>query len=445
VELPDGELMLRGGVVLGAGRFYGVAGYFDFEEFSTPWVNVNMEIGDLKVHAYWTAMRSRFDFEMGLIDPNLGELGRMPLFTTAGDTAQVGAQYDLELFEGNLLIAGADARLINFRDDEYVDPVIEQYRLGAFLHDEQWIGQRVLLTLGARFDYNSVSEAAVSPRATVVYNPAGEHFLRLSGGMAFRKPTLLESSINTHIDAEPAFPEIAELFEVYGTSDPDISNEKLVMVEAGYRGALLDNSLKLRADVYWGTSWDNIGFENYVHIEDTPLGPRIVPEQSRLGYDNLDNDDWVVGVSAGATWEPDDYLTLFLRGEYRCKFLIDQDREDPYTPRLQAVAGGTLRTGFGLVLHLAAAYIDGDGETMRNPISIMMPKVSATTPNRAYLLSSARYTFELSGSRVDLGLSLFNPFGARFREQAGTRAPDGSNYGGEFIGTRAILSGRIRY
>jgi hypothetical protein len=46
---------------------------------------------------------------------------------------------------------------------------------------------------------------------------------------------------------------------------------------------------------------------------------------------------------------------------------------------------------------------------------------------------------------VDLGLSWFNPFGGSFREQTGTRAADGSNYGGEYIGTRAILMGRIRY
>ena len=62
-----------------------------------------------------------------------------------------------------------------------------------------------------------------------------------------------------------------------------------------------------------------------------------------------------------------------------------------------------------------------------------------------YLLASARYTFELGDSRVDLGLSWFNPFGARFREMTGTRAADGSNYGGELIGTRAVLSARIRY
>jgi hypothetical protein len=44
-----------------------------------------------------------------------------------------------------------------------------------------------------------------------------------------------------------------------------------------------------------------------------------------------------------------------------------------------------------------------------------------------------------------VGLSLFNPFGGPFREEMGTRAPDGSNYGGEYLGTRAMLTARFRY
>jgi outer membrane receptor protein involved in Fe transport len=290
-----------------------------------------------------------------------------------------------------------------------------------------------------------VTDAAISPRAAVVYNPADEHFLRFSGGMAFRKPTLLESSINLKIDENPAFPEIAELFEVYGISEPGVSNEKLATVEAGYRGALLDNKLKLRTDVYWAISWDNIGFKNYVHIEDTPLGPRIDVGRSQLGYGNTGNDDWTIGVNAGAAWEPGEYLSLFFRGEFRHQWRIQEDRRDPDTVRLQLVAGGTLRTAFGLTFHLAGIYVGGDADVMRNPESIMMPPVPAPVPGRFYLLSSARYTFNLGDSRLDLGLSLFNPFGGKFREQSGVMAPDGSNFGGEFLSTRAILSARIRY
>jgi outer membrane cobalamin receptor len=445
LELPGADLMVRAGLVAGAGQFFGVVGYFDFKEFMLPYAQVDLEISDLKVTAYWNGLRTMYDLEMGLVDPNLGELGTLPRFNTDGDTFQVGAQYDLEPFEGNLLICGLDARSVTFHDPKFVDSDIVEYRLGAFLHDEQWFGDRVVLTLGVRFDYTSVTGPAVSPRVAVVYNPAGEHFLRFSGGMAFRKPTLLESSVNVYVDEKPAFPEIAELFEVYGTSDSDVSNEKLVNVEVGYRGALLDNALRLRIDVYLGTSWDTIGFENYIHIEDTPLGPRIIPGESRLGYDNVGNDDWIIGVNAGVTWEPDENLTLFLRGELRHQWLIQADRRDPNTVRLQGVAGGTLHTDFGLTLHLAGVYCGGDSATMRDPVSIMVPEVPAQVPGRFYLMGSARYTFWLGESQLDLGLSLFNPFGGRFRELSGVRAADGSNYGGEFIGTRAILSGRIRY
>jgi hypothetical protein len=40
---------------------------------------------------------------------------------------------------------------------------------------------------------------------------------------------------------------------------------------------------------------------------------------------------------------------------------------------------------------------------------------------------------------------MFNPFGRRFREKFGVRAPDGSNYGGELLGTRAMLTARFQY
>jgi outer membrane receptor for ferrienterochelin and colicin len=445
LELSGGDLLLRGGMLAGSGRFFGGVGYFDFAEYQIPYAQANLEISDLKVQAVYHGLRTSYDFLMGLVEPNLGELGRMPHFCTDGDTFQAGVQYDLEPFEGNLLIGGIDGRFTSYREDEFVNPDVQEYRLGVFVHDEQRFAEKVLVTLGARFDYNSISDAAVSPRAAVVYNPAGEHFLRLSGGMAFRKPTLLESSVNFHIVANPAFPEVAEIFEKYGPSNPDLSNEKLMMFEAGYRGALLDGALRLGADAYFGSSWDNILFSSYVHVEDTPLGPRIVPEESRVRYDNTGHDDMIIGVNAGATWEPDESLSLFFKGEFRHGWLTKDSSRNPWVVKLQAVAGGTLRTDSGFTLHLAGVYTGSRGRAIRNPESIMLPEIPSEAPPRFYLLAAARYAFKLGDSRVDLGLSLFNPFAGRFREQTGTRAADGSNYGGELVGRRAMFSARIRY
>jgi outer membrane receptor protein involved in Fe transport len=445
LRLPGGELLANGGLVAGAGRFFGVVGYFDFSEIFLSHAQVDLEISDLKVRAYWYGFRSKYDFDIGLIHPDLGELGTLPRFDTSGDTFQLGAQYDLSLFADNLLICGADGRVTFFQDDHFVDPDILEYRLGVFAHDEHRFADRVLLTLGVRFDYNSVTEAALSPRAAVVVSPGGEHFLRLSGGMAFRKPTLLESSINIKVNAYPAFPEIKEIFEVGGISDPGLSNEKLATLELGYRGALLDGSLRLQADLYFSSAWDNIGFRTEIHIEDTPLGPRIEPEQSRLGYDNIGNDYYILGINAGVAWEPDDDLALFARSEFRHQWRAEDRGRDLLVVRFQAAAGGTLRTPFGLTAHLAAVYTGGRSGWMRDPVSIMMPQVFAEAPENFYLLGALTYTLSLGSSRLDLGLSLFRPAAAPLREQTGVQAPDGSNYGGEYIGTRAILSARIRY
>jgi outer membrane receptor protein involved in Fe transport len=445
LELSGGEILLRGGLLQGSGRFFGGVGYFDFADYRIPYAQANLEISDLKVLAVYRGLRTSYDFEIGLLDPNLGELGRMPHFNTDGDTFLAAAQYDLEPFGGNLLIGGIDGRFTSYREDEFVNSDVQEYRLGVFVHDEQLFAEKLLVTLGARFDYNSISDPAVSPRAAMVYNPAGGHFLRLSAGMAFRKPTLLESSVNFHIVANPAFPEVAEIFEKYGPSNPDLSNEKLVMFEAGYRGALLDGALRLSADAYFGSTWDNIVFNTYIHIEDTPFGPRIVPEESRVAYDNTGYDDMLIGVNAGATWEPDEYLSLFFKGEFRHGWLTRDNSRNPWVVRLQATAGGTLRTDSGFTLHLSAVYAGSRGRAIRNPQSIMLPEIPSEAPPRFYLLSAASYAFELGDSRLDLGLSLFNPFSGRMREQTGTRAADGSNYGGELVGRRAMLSARIRY
>jgi hypothetical protein len=66
-------------------------------------------------------------------------------------------------------------------------------------------------------------------------------------------------------------------------------------------------------------------------------------------------------------------------------------------------------------------------------------------PDRFYFLFALNYTLRPGGSRLDLGLSFFNPFGASFREEMGTLGPDGSSFGGEALGTRAMLTARLRY
>jgi hypothetical protein len=66
-------------------------------------------------------------------------------------------------------------------------------------------------------------------------------------------------------------------------------------------------------------------------------------------------------------------------------------------------------------------------------------------PSRTYLMAALNYRLYAGSCQIDLGLTFFNPFGGRFREKAGVTAPDGSNFGGEALGPRALLTARLRY
>jgi outer membrane cobalamin receptor len=445
LELPGGHLTLRGGMAKGAGRMYGVMGYMELDEILFAYAQADLKLGDMMVRAYWYPMRLEFSMGLNLIHPDTGvDLGTTPYFYLDGDTFQLDGQYDLQLFDTNLLIAGADFRFTSYRCDQTVDGEISEYRFGVFIHDEQRFGEKVVLTVGARFDWNSVTDPAVSPRAALVYNPSGDHFLRVSGGTAFRKPSLVETSTNFRM--ETTFPEVTELFETRGISNPNLDNEILNAVEIGYRGAVLEKALRFGVDAYLNMSRNWIFFQADINFRPPPFNMQIDVNNSNIGYTNTGEDDSnILGVNAFVAGEPVKQLTLFLRGEWRYEYEIETDDEVHKTINLNAVGGFVLRLPLGFTFSLAMVYSGSRKDDVSDPVSFLSPYIWSDIPDHLYALSAVYCRLKLGPSRLDLGLTMFNPFGRRFREKLGIRAPNGSNYGGELIGTRAMLTARFQY
>jgi iron complex outermembrane recepter protein len=449
IEIPDGELTLNGGLTLISGRIFAQMGYLETEDMYMAHAMADLKLGDLKLKAYWYGQRADLEAELLLIHPDLGiELGTVPTVELTADTAKLEAQYDLELFENNLLIVGTDFRYSQHHAEQFVRPTSREIRIGVFVHDEHRFFDKLLVTAGLRFDWNRINGRptwAFSPRGAIVYNLADNHFLRLSGGSAFRKPSVMESSMDFRVDADPAFPELRELFEEKGISNENLENEVLATIELGYRGSFLDRALKVGLDAYLGFNRDMIGFGTDVLIEDTAIGPRINVDESEIGYTNGGIDYNGAGVAGSLEANPIDRLSLFLRASYGYQW--DKETGDEITgyPRLIVSTGGTYRLDCGLTAHLAFVYVDRRITDLRNPYSILGSPLSIRVPPRNYVFGSLNYAFKLGLSQVDLGLSFFNLFNGRFREEPGVLRTDLQNYGGEILSRRVMLTARFSY
>ncbi|MEO0247978.1 MAG: TonB-dependent receptor [candidate division WOR-3 bacterium] len=309
------------------------------------------------------------------------------------------------------------------------------------MHDEQRFYERLLVMASLRFDYNSVTDPALNPKLALVYNPAGEHYLRATVGTAFRKPTLVETSVDFKINVEPGYEVLKILFEDIGISNRDLKNEILTNGEIGYQGFLLDRRLRLSTNIYFSNYRRSIELDSVIVTDN--LG-RIDLERTRLGYVNSDIEENSLGAGFGIEGEPLEWLTLFTRGEY---FIEWYERDGDWSRNrdiFSAAAGVTLRLESGLGTQLALVYNGRyPNDFVRNPESVLSPTNVLDLPARTYLLASLSYRFDIGRGRLWAGVHFQNPFGARFREKAGIVLPDGSNYGGELSGPR--VQGWLRW
>jgi len=447
LTLDDGLLTLNGGLIAGNLLLFSDGmGYMSVNDLLFTHSLAGARLGDLQARVYWYHIQGAVDIELNLYHPEMGiSLGTFPTMEFYGDVLHADAQYDLTLFKNNLLIGGADFWYTHYHSGQLVDRALSELRAGAFLHDEQRIGDWLLATAGARFDWNSHTESALSWQLALVVNPAGEHYIRISGGTAFRKPVLLESSGNFKINAAPGFePDMKKLFEEIGISNSDLENEILTTAELGYLGLLFDKRLRLEGNLYYANNQKAIELE--VDFFFDGLG-RLDFEKTSFGYLNRGTVEHIFGGGASLEGEPLEELTLFIRGEYRKSWLAFKGSSDwvEYAEHLRLAAGGILRLPLGITAGLSAVYVGPWSDTLLDPSSVLVPGLWTDVPERVYLMAHLCYRLSLGAARLDLGLSVFNPFGPHFREKLGAVAPDGTNYGGEIIGPRAMATARLRY
>ena len=171
----------------------------------------------------------------------------------AANTYNIDVQHNLELWEGNLLTYGANYRY-NTLSSTLVANFTTENRLGFFVQDSWQATDTVTFIAGARYDMDTFINPTISPRVAMLFRPAPEHSFRLSGSVAYRPPTIIET--NAIDQTTTVFSPIPLTTRGSSNLDP----EQIISYEGDYQGWFFRHRLRARAAIFYNHITDLITF-----------------------------------------------------------------------------------------------------------------------------------------------------------------------------------------
>lgn len=467
---PQTRLLLDAGLAQGVGPFSTSAGKVQ-SDFAVRTVRLALDAENVSGQLYWQQTPN-----IGTIQVPL-EYGGIRLATFApfaiyGHTFDGQAQWILPtIWDPLLVIAGGGGRLSWLKCDNCLDgdsytdrtspdyhlPGVDhiEWRAGAFVHAELTPVDWLTVTGGVRFDYNSATDAFVSPRLAAVFRPAEGHFLRAGATRAFRKPSFMEQGAHVMVEFPqgspiqgPARDEFQEFMSrVLGNSD--LSNEELTSLELGYMGKFLDRRLKVSVDLYANFLRNTVELESQV-----VSGEQGLPDLQRsfFRFANVGPELDIYGAELSIRYSPSESLSFLASWSPRAIF-DGEGAAYPETPKNLLTLGGRFRTGSGM---LGSLYLFTRSElwdrSVENPDGLLMPVLSKHLDHVGLIVARLGYQARLSDLvEIETGMKLFlplSPFSGsffRYREEGGGTTGAGLDYGGEPLGRvlSLYLQGRL--
>ena len=351
-------------------------------------------------------------------------------------------------FEGNLWIVGSNYRWITLYSDQNQPSEIHQHRVGLFLHNEQRLAERLVVTLGVRFDYNNITPFTISPRVAGVWQVRDEHFVRLAAGQAFRKPSFFNTSLHIKgIKTEPGFEELEDFF-LNNIGNEGVGNESITTIEAGYNSRYLGKRLVAEVVAFYNRYRDTIvAYGKMV----TEMG---LPDlgNSTLKFYNKGREVDALGGSVSLTAKVTSALLASMNYTCRYSWYISE----PHDP-----SGVTLGAGKGdrvpwVPVHLFNAWFQfvpdsglRAGLSVHARSSSIMDRlehgslfddhVPLHNPAMWMLGGFAAWRERVGPGWLELGVRVFNAFNIGFRDNMAIRRLDGTELGGELMGRRIFL------
>ena len=358
------------------------------------------------------------------------------------DSPSVDGQAQLEWQPLNnfLLIGGTNLRYTMLISPDITMTDDDELRWAAFFHMQWNPWSQVQLTAGLRFDFNTDTEAALSPRAALVFRPWPKHVFRLGYGLAFRKPSHYESRWHPKVeDYNPAVPEIVDK-AAETISNEDLVNEKVHSLEAGWRAQFLDDRLQLTADLFFNLYRDSITF--VVDLEERLGLPNI--RNSTLRFENTGAEVNALGGEVELNWRPLEELSLWTNLGVRRVTDKDTGERALSEPVLRVNLGGRFSGSDGIYADLAFHYVSDYQMPLKDPGNLLNPPQPMSLGNKFLMIGRLGYRLIPEKKRtLEAGITFRVPLGSPYREYSGVPMPGILNassrqdFGGEAL-TRLV-------
>jgi iron complex outermembrane receptor protein len=255
----EGTVHLAGGLV-DANRFDGPLTEVTTQA-GTPsqgYADIGYERRNVIIRAWWMNFSDTTDARINpLLAPFLGITDRDggSIQKSRGNTYNIDLQHTLVLGTSNRVTYGANYRHNTFSSNIQAS-FIREDRLGLFVQNEWKPTKPLTVVAGFRYDLDTFINPTLSPRVTMLYQPADDHTFHASISIAYRPPTITETNleIQNRVSAGP----FTTIFPAVGSHN--LSPERILSYQLGYQGWFLQHRLRARADLFFNHLSDLIAF-----------------------------------------------------------------------------------------------------------------------------------------------------------------------------------------
>jgi len=453
----DLDVSLHGGVLEGEGPLYMIVGDFLARDVLNHYAMAKASIAladglKLKVQLYQIRFKGDFHYRSRFFAYN-SWITDIPDFVMDTNTYDGQLQADWQAAAWLHIVAGANLRYSYMDSDKVIANGIDELRGAVFLNSEWLPADSLQLTGGFRLDINSETEPAFSPRIAAVYRPYANQAFRLGYGLAFRKPSFIESQMHMQVDIyNPAFPEVVDKLKT-SAGNENLKNEQVHSIEAGWRGRFLDEKLTASADLFYNFYLDTVFFDSEMGLN--PLRPDL-PDIANSTFQFMNNPDRIdalggeVELSIVAAQDLKLWGNLGLR-----RVAYSTGARLKSEPLLRANLGMSYNLGCGLVADISLHYVTS------YTVNLMAVKdafekdaqIVQKLGNDFLLVGRLGYRLTWENDRtLEAGTTVRAPIGPPFREYAGlpildpdSHSVSGSDWAGERLVRLVTLYLRVSF